>query len=151
MKITIGVIGRAKAGPEEEILRLYLGRLPWNVELRELEVKKNLPEKKLKEQEAELLLSVVPDGALVVVLDEHGKTPGSELFSQKIQGWQEQARPLVFLIGGAAGHGEAVKKRADYTLSLGSMTWPHLLVRAMLAEQLYRAYTILQGHPYHKA
>jgi 23S rRNA (pseudouridine1915-N3)-methyltransferase len=91
-------------------------------------------------------------GLVVVALDERGKALASEAFARRIAGWRDGgAQDLAFLIGGADGHAPAVRERADFLLSLGPMTWPHLMVRAMLAEQLYRAQQILAGHPYHRA
>ena len=96
-------------------------------------------------------MAAVPEGATVVVLDEGGRTLTSAAFARRIGGWRESGvRDLAFLIGGTDGMDESVIGRADLVLSLGSMTWPHLLVRGMLAEQIYRAQTILSGHPYHR-
>jgi 23S rRNA (pseudouridine1915-N3)-methyltransferase len=87
-----------------------------------------------------------------VALDERGKALPSEAFAAKIGDWRDRgAGDLAFLIGGADGHGDAVRARADFLLAFGPMTWPHMLVRGMLAEQLYRAQQILAGHPYHRS
>lgn len=152
MHITIAAIGKLKASSaEQELIAHYLKRLPWTVEFKEYEVRKSLPDAQLKEQEAALLLQAIPPGAKVIALDEHGKQYGSEAFASTLKRLQEDgARQFILLIGGAAGHGKAVLDRADITLSLGQMTWPHMMVRVLLAEQLYRAYTIQTGHPYHK-
>lgn len=129
----------------------YKTRLPWPVTIREYDVKKNLPDDKRKEAESLLLLESLPKHAAVIALDERGKAPSTAEFAKTIARWNDQGiSDLVFLIGGAAGHGTAVLQRADYTLSLGAMTWPHLLVRPMLIEQLYRIFTLSSGHPYHK-
>jgi 23S rRNA (pseudouridine1915-N3)-methyltransferase len=86
-----------------------------------------------------------------VVLDERGKAEASAAFAARLGAWRDDGvRNVAFLIGGADGHDARVRKRADAILSFGAMTWPHLLVRAMLAEQLYRAHSILAGHPYHR-
>ncbi|MBL6957580.1 MAG: 23S rRNA (pseudouridine(1915)-N(3))-methyltransferase RlmH, partial [Rhodospirillales bacterium] len=99
----------------------------------------------------ELLLGAVPKGAAAVVLDETGKNLGSRAFAEKLSRWRDDGRrDAAFLIGGADGHDGAVLKAADLVLSFGSLTWPHMLVRGMLAEQLFRAQSILSGHPYHR-
>lgn len=104
-----------------------------------------------RDQEALALLRRVPPGAVVVALDQRGTALTSPDLANRLGGWRDDGRrEIAFLIGGAAGLGRSVLDRADLVLSLGPMTWPHLLVRAMLAEQLYRAVMILQGHPYHR-
>jgi 23S rRNA (pseudouridine1915-N3)-methyltransferase len=98
-----------------------------------------------------MLLARVPDRAVVIALDERGTALTSAAFAQKITKWRDSgASGLAFLIGGADGHPDSLRQRADFLLSLGPMTWPHLLVRGMLLEQLYRAQQILAGHPYHR-
>jgi len=152
MRLWLAAVGRARAGPARDLYEEYAGRLSWPLTLREVEVKKRLSSDELKRQEAELLLAAIPSGSIVVALDERGKTMTSEAFAAKIGAWRDQgAADIAFLIGGADGHGDAVRARADFLLALGAMTWPHMLVRGMLAEQLYRAQQILAGHPYHRA
>jgi 23S rRNA (pseudouridine1915-N3)-methyltransferase len=152
MKLTILAIGRARAGPEKALFTDYVKRLPWPVELKELEVKKTLPAPEKQRQEGTLLLAGVPEGAAVVVLDETGKALASADLAQTLGQWQDEGRrDVALLIGGADGHGAEVKARADLLLAMGRMTWPHMLARVMLAEQLYRAWSILAGHPYHRA
>jgi len=97
------------------------------------------------------LLAVLPVGAFAVALDQGGEAPGSEGLARLVERWLGHGRTLCFLVGGAEGLDPAVLARADAVLSLGPMTWPHLLVRALLAEQLYRAQCIRTGHPYHRA
>ena len=152
MNILIAAIGRARSGPEQSLFETYAARLPWKIEVKELEIKKELSPDVRKAREAELLLGAVPDGARVVALDERGKTEASAAFATRLGRWRDDGvRGVAFLIGGADGLDETVRKRADLVLSLGAMTWPHLLVRGLLAEQLYRAHSILTGHPYHRA
>jgi 23S rRNA (pseudouridine1915-N3)-methyltransferase len=152
MKLTILAIGRAKAGPEKTLFTEYLKRLPWPVELKEMEVKKALPAPEKQRQEGALLLAAVPEGAAVVVLDEGGKPLTSAALAETLGQWQDAGRrDVALLIGGADGHTGEVKARADLLLGMGRMTWPHMLARVMLAEQLYRAWSILAGHPYHRA
>lgn len=100
--------------------------------------------------EAELLARVVPDGAALVVLDERGQMLTSPEFAGKLGNWRDQARDICIVIGGADGIDPALRARADLAISFGKMVWPHMLVRVMLAEQLYRAATILGGGPYHR-
>jgi len=96
------------------------------------------------------MLAALPERALLVVLDLGGRAPSSEAFAALTQRWMEAARPITFAIGGADGLDPAVLARAEHALSLGPLTWPHMLVRALLAEQLYRAQCIREGHPYHR-
>ncbi len=103
-------------------------------------------------REGRLLLHAIPDNARVIALDARGKALDSEGLAGLLSATADSgAAELTFLIGGADGFDPAVVKRADRLLSLGPMTWPHMLVRAMLAEQLFRAQSILTGHPYHRA
>ncbi len=152
MKLTIAAIGRAGRGPERNLYEHYAGRIRWPLTLRELEEKKKLPVPQLIEREGQLLLAAVPAEALVVALDRRGKALDSASFARQLQRWRDDSvSDVAFLIGGADGHGEALLKRARLVLSFGAMTWPHLLARAMLAEQIYRAQQLLAGHPYHRA
>ena len=100
--------------------------------------------------EAPLLARAIPEGAALVVLDERGQMLSSPEFARKIAGWRDQARDVAFVIGGADGIDPSLRDRADLAISLGRMVWPHMLVRVMLAEQIYRATTILAGSPYHR-
>jgi 23S rRNA (pseudouridine1915-N3)-methyltransferase len=151
VKLTIAAIGRAGRGPERDLYEHYAARIRWPLTLRELEEKKKLPAAALMVREADLLLGAAPKGAVLVALDRCGKVVDSEAFAKSVQRWRDNAADVAFLIGGADGHGAALLKKADFTLSFGAMTWPHLLARALLAEQLYRAQQMLAGHPYHRA
>lgn len=151
MKIDIIAVGRARAGPERALFETYIGRLRWPVELREVEEKRRLSEPELKQREAELLLASIPDGAAVIALDETGRDLSSEKLAVQLRAWRDDGRGCcVFLIGGANGLAAEARSRADLVMSFGRQTWPHMLVRAMLAEQIYRAQQILAGHPYHR-
>ena len=151
MQFHIIAVGRMRSGPEHDLFESYVRRTGFPVTVTEVAEKKGLKGRARREREAEMLLGGVPAGAVVVLLDQNGDTPDSVTLAKKVGAWRDGGtRELAFLIGGADGHGEAARKRADYTLSLGPMTWPHLLARVMLAEQLYRATTILAGHPYHR-
>ncbi|MGK9232571.1 23S rRNA (pseudouridine(1915)-N(3))-methyltransferase RlmH [Inquilinus limosus] len=152
MRLTIAAVGRARPGPLRDLFDDYAGRSAWPLTLREVEARKGLSGLALKREEAALLLAAVPAGAAVVALDERGRDLDSEGFARLLGRWRDEGRgDAAFLIGGADGHDDAVRGRADLLLSFGRLTWPHLLARAMLAEQIYRAQTILSGHPYHRA
>ncbi|MFD1625911.1 23S rRNA (pseudouridine(1915)-N(3))-methyltransferase RlmH [Azospirillum griseum] len=151
MRLWLAAVGRSRGGPARDLFDEYVGRLSWPFTLREVEVKKRLTSDELKRQEADLLLAAIPAGAVVVALDERGKALPSEAFAAKLGDWRDRGTgDLAFLIGGADGHGDAVRARADFLMAFGPMTWPHMLVRGMLAEQIYRAQQILAGHPYHR-
>ena len=151
MKSLIIAIGRWKSGPEKKLFEHFAERSKPPLEVREIEVRKKLPQDVLKRKEAELLLAAVPIGAHIVALDINGKALPSSTLAVRIGEWRDMGiRQIAWLIGGANGHGDSVLEKADFILSFGSQTWPHLLVRAMLAEQLFRAQSILAGHPYHR-
>lgn len=105
----------------------------------------------IKRREAAGLLAAIPAGAWTVALDLGGRAPDSAALAAQLAAWRDAGRSLAFVIGGAEGLDAGVLARADQVLSLGALTWPHLLVRAMLAEQLFRAQAIAAGHPYHRA
>lgn len=149
MRILINAIGKAKSGPERELYQDYVKRLPWKVVCKEFDVK--LEGAQRKAREGELLLAGCEGAEIVVALDESGKTLSSREFAEALKKWQGQGiSSFAFVIGGADGLHESVLKKAHLTWSLGRVTWPHMLVRAMLAEQLYRASTLISGHPYHR-
>jgi 23S rRNA (pseudouridine1915-N3)-methyltransferase len=150
LKLVVVAVGRARQGAERALWEDFSGRLAWPIRLVEVESKR--PGPGLKEREADLLLKALPEGATLVALDERGRTVTSEDFAKRLGQWQDQGvANLAFVIGGADGLAESVRARAQFLLSLGAMTWPHMLVRGLLAEQLYRADRILAGHPYHRA
>jgi 23S rRNA (pseudouridine1915-N3)-methyltransferase len=143
-------IGRLRAGPEYELFDRYDSRL--RPRLRVVEV----PEERgnaslIKRKEGAALLAALPKDAFTVALDLGGHALDSDGLALQLGQWRSLSHPICFLIGGAEGLDAPVIAKAGYVLSLGLMTWPHFLVRAMLAEQLYRAQTIGQGHPYHRA
>src|SRR5262249_21723416 len=147
MRIVIVAVGRSRSGPEQALFEVYRQRLAWPLTLKEIEERRKLPAEQLTLREGEQILAALPKrhpGLRVVVLDPRGKALSSEVFATKLAVWRDGGiNELAFLIGGAGGHGPAVRDRADLTLSLGPMIWPHLLARTMLAEQLYRAQQIL--------
>jgi 23S rRNA (pseudouridine1915-N3)-methyltransferase len=145
------VVGTLRRGPLKDLQALYAGRIVPSPKIIELEEHRPLPTAVLKAREGEMILSAVPPGTPLVALDERGAAWSSRVLANRIAAWRDDGVPeLAFAIGGAAGLEPAVLDRADVTLSLGPMTWPHLLVRGMLLEQLYRAQQILAGHPYHR-
>ena len=143
-------VGKLKAGPERELLDRYCVRLRPKLEIVEVAQGRGAPAE-LKRREADSLLAACPDNAFLVAMDEGGRLLDSPAFSSRLQTWQESGRPVCFMIGGAEGFDAAILQRADAVFSLGKLTWPHMLVRVMLAEQLFRAQSIQTGHPYHKA
>lgn len=145
-------VGRARKGPETAQFESYARRLRPPLALREVEVRRATASAERIRQEGRLLLDAIPARAHVVVLDGAGRALSSEALAAHVGRVRDHdgGTPIAFLIGGADGHDDAVRARADLLLSLGPMTWPHMLVRVMLAEQLYRAQSILSGHPYHR-
>ena len=150
MKILIAAIGKAKNSPANQLYLKFVKRLSWKIVCKEFEVKnQNLIERKAKE--AELLLAAASDYECIIALDESGETLSSREFAGKISKWQQGGiSSFAFIIGGADGLDDLVLKKAQLTWSFGRVTWPHMLVRAMLAEQIYRAQTLISGHPYHR-
>ncbi|MCA0304597.1 MAG: 23S rRNA (pseudouridine(1915)-N(3))-methyltransferase RlmH [Proteobacteria bacterium] len=152
MKLTIAAIGKAGRGPERDLYEHYAGRIRWPLVLRELEEKKKLGPAEMMRREGELLLAATPAGATLVALDRRGPVLDSQGFADRLGRWRDNAvGDVAFLVGGAEGHAEPLLKKASLVMSFGAMTWPHLLARAMLAEQIYRAQQMLAGHPYHRA
>jgi 23S rRNA (pseudouridine1915-N3)-methyltransferase len=143
-------VGRLRDGPEAALYQLYDTRLRPRLTVVEVPVGRGSAPV-IKRKEAAALSAVLPKSAFVVPLDQGGHALDSEMFSVQLGLWARLARPICFVIGGAEGLDAAVIERADYVLSLGLMTWPHFMVRAMLAEQLYRAQAMAHGHPYHRS
>jgi 23S rRNA (pseudouridine1915-N3)-methyltransferase len=160
MRIAVHAVGRMKAGPERELADRYFDRfgkagpavgLEW-LGVTEMPESRASAAPDRKREEAGKLDRLVADGTELVLLDERGRSMGSEDFA----GWLSKRsdsgqRDLVIAIGGPDGHAPDLAAKASLTLSFGLLTWPHQLVRVMLAEQLYRAATILAGHPYHRS
>jgi 23S rRNA (pseudouridine1915-N3)-methyltransferase len=143
-------IGRAREGPEADLFARYSARIRPTLALTEIADGKGSPAE-IKRREAEALLAALPGQSFTIALDLGGEMLDSATFAARLEGWLSLSRPIRFLIGGAEGLDRPVLARADFTLSLGRMTWPHLLVRGMLAEQIYRARSIAAGHPYHRS
>ncbi len=146
MKIRIIAVGKLKNSPLLDVCAEYIKRMNWQVSVNELDA----PKGSTSAQEAPLILKALPPKAFVVALDERGETLTSPDFAKKIGKWGQAAPELVFLIGGADGFDNAVREKAGYLMSFGKQTWPHMLVRVMLLEQVYRAQQIIAGHPYHR-
>ena len=153
MRIIFLVVGRLKAGPERELVDEYIkraGPIARSLGFRGIEEIEVASGGGL-DAEADRILAKLPSGAKCIRLDEFGRAHRSRDFAGNLAKWRDQGVPdLVFLIGGAEGYGDAVKSAVPETLAFGPQTWPHMMVRAMLAEQLYRAQAILSGHPYHR-
>ncbi|MSU92266.1 23S rRNA (pseudouridine(1915)-N(3))-methyltransferase RlmH [Rhodobacteraceae bacterium 2CG4] len=156
MRITVAAVGRLRAGPERDLVDDYATRFDRTgrvLGLGPLSVAEVEPRKgRGPAAEAPLLRGAIPDGAAVVALDERGKVLTSPAFAGLLRDWRDQGRrDAVFLIGGADGLATDLRAEADFRLSFGQMVWPHMLARVMLAEQLYRAASILANSPYHRA
>jgi len=151
LRLLVCAIGRARKDPARALFEQYSRRLGWPLELKEFEERRKLPREQLRARECAMLLAAVPADAAVVALDESGQALSSRALAARIGRWRDDGRGCIaFLVGGADGLDDAVRARADLVLSFGKATWPHMLARAMLAEQLYRAQQILAGHPYHR-
>lgn len=139
MLLHIVAVGRMGRSPEADLVQRYVTRLGSSVRLTEF------PEGKAQR------LALADGHCRTVVLDEQGQQLSSVTLAEQLRRWREEGvREVRFLIGGADGHTAEVRRSANLMLAMGAMTWPHMLARAMLAEQLYRAHSILAGHPYHR-
>ena len=158
MRVTIAAVGRMKSGPERELLDRYVDRAAkqgrslgiTKVEIREIAESRAARADDRKAEEAAALVSGLAEGTAVIVLDEVGQTMHSDAFATFVGRRIDAGRDLAILIGGADGHGAEARQRAELVLAFGAMTWPHQIVRILAAEQIYRATTILAGHPYHR-
>ena len=149
VRYIISTIGKAKNSDEDMITHKYLKRIK-NIELKQYEVKTNNPEKKL-EEEALKLINTTPKNGKLILLDEKGQNLSSTDLAKIILNWRDNnVTDINFAIGGAFGNGEIIKNTADKIIAFGKLTWPHQMVKMMVAEQIYRIETIIQGHPYHK-
>jgi 23S rRNA (pseudouridine1915-N3)-methyltransferase len=156
LRLHLIAVGRQKAGPERVLTQDYLTRFDRTgrpiglgpVALREVDDRKGGG----MAAEATLIQRAIPDGAVVCALDERGHIESSPRFAERLAAWRDQGvGDLAFVIGGADGLEPELRTSADFLLGFGPMVWPHMLVRVMLAEQLYRAASILAGTPYHRA
>ena len=159
MRILLIAVGRLKAGPERELCARYMERAAaaargvglTGVELREIDEGRARRPEDRKVEEARALMALVPPGARLILLDERGKSQGSEAFAADMGRARDGGAPaLVLALGGPDGFDPALRAQASQVLAFGAMTWPHQLARIMASEQIYRAITILAGHPYHR-
>jgi 23S rRNA (pseudouridine1915-N3)-methyltransferase len=160
MRIVIAAVGRLKQGPERELAERFRKRAAATgrsvglhdidiIEIRESRAD-NAERRMLEESIA--IANVIPDGAVSVILDERGENLSSASFAGHLQGWRAEDRPaVVFILGAADGIAAGLREKAKMAIAFGAATWPHQFVRIMLLEQIYRAVTILSGHPYHRA
>lgn len=148
--IVLIAIGKAGSGAEAALTQRYAERLSPPMTVVELPDGRGSASE-IKRREAAALLDAIPQGSFIVALDQAGEMPDTPGLAARLARWRESGRNLAFLIGGAEGLDRSVLDRADAVLSLGTLTWPHLLARAMLAEALYRADSLARGHPYHRS
>ena len=156
MRVHICAVGRLRGGPEREMIDDYLTRFDRTGRAHGLGPARVIEVEDRRgggvATEAALLDRAVPGGAMRIMLDERGRQLGSPDFAQRLAGWRDSGRSdVALIIGGADGLDPVLRETADFTLSFGPMVWPHMMVRVMLAEQLYRAASILAGSPYHRA
>jgi len=160
MRLIVIAIGKLKQGPERELAERYHARfddLGRKLGFRGLDIHE-IPESRAREaparmaEEAAAIMALVPEGAALIALDERGKTLDSAAFAAQLGRWRDEGvAGTIFVIGGADGLLPELRRKAKLSLSFGAATWPHQMVRVMLLEQIYRAATILAGHPYHRA
>jgi 23S rRNA (pseudouridine1915-N3)-methyltransferase len=160
MRIVIAAVGRLKDGPERELAASYRKRAEAvgrglglrDVEVVEIRESRAQDVERRRVEESIAIASVIPDRSIIVLLDQRGTSLDSASLAAKLGEWRAEDRPAAcFVIGGADGLAATLLDRASVRLAFGTATWPHQLVRVMLLEQLYRACTILAGHPYHRA
>jgi 23S rRNA (pseudouridine1915-N3)-methyltransferase len=150
MKLSIAAIGQGRRLPEQNLAEAWFGKLPYPGRFLEFTAKHHGPQR--QQDESARILAACPDGALLIAMDPFGVDMSSEDLAAMISRHRDMGcREAVFAIGGADGHHSDLLDRADLRLAFGRQTWPHMLFRAMLTEQLYRAEMILANHPYHHA
>jgi 23S rRNA (pseudouridine1915-N3)-methyltransferase len=160
MRIVIAAVGRLKQGPERELAAAYRKRAEQvgrafgvrDIEIVEIRESRAGDAERRRIEESIAIATVIPDRAIVVILDQRGSALDSAALAASLREWRAEDRPAAcFIIGGADGLAASLQAQAKLKLAFGAATWPHQLVRVMLLEQLYRAGTILAGHPYHRA
>ncbi|MGQ0742447.1 MAG: 23S rRNA (pseudouridine(1915)-N(3))-methyltransferase RlmH [Alphaproteobacteria bacterium] len=157
MRIVIAAVGRARNAAEDDLTDRFLKnanalgrRLGFRgIELATVNTSRAQQKSKRIAEEADRLIAKIPRGARIVALDANGRALSSEDFARTLARMRDDASPLAFVIGGPDGLSASIRDKADLVLAFGPQSWPHMLARAMLAEQIYRAFTILGGHPYH--
>lgn len=151
MRITIAAIGKLKRNPLSSPFEEYANRLRWPLDVLEIDPSRAGSAAARRDEEGMKLERLLPQDATLVALDARGKDLSSEAFAAIIERWQVDGRSrAAFVIGGPDGLAEVLRQRADLVIAFGRATWPHLLVRVMLAEQLFRTESILSNHPYHR-
>ncbi|WP_375619484.1 MULTISPECIES: 23S rRNA (pseudouridine(1915)-N(3))-methyltransferase RlmH [unclassified Bartonella] len=159
MQISIFAVGRMKSGAEQKLVQHYLDRFSKISGVVGFHLKKlqEIPESRAQtacqrmEEEGRRLIEFLPEKCRLIVLDERGESISSTSFSEKLRCYRDEGiRDVVIALGGPDGHNEQIRKHADLLLSFGLMTWPHQIARILLTEQLYRAVTIENNHPYHR-
>lgn len=160
MRIVVIAIGRLKQGPERDLSERYRERfdvIGRKLGFRGLDIHE-IPESRARDaaarinEEAAAIAALIPDKSSIIALDERGETIDSTTFARHLGRWRDESVPnAVFLIGGADGLSPDLRRKAKLSVAFGKATWPHQMVRVMLLEQVYRAATILSGHPYHRA
>lgn len=151
MHIKVIAVAKLGRGSISDIIADYAKRLPWTLQWREIDSRKAMPVEARIREEATRMMAERRNGSLLIALDEKGKNLNSTDFAALFHHAQADGiRAVDILIGGADGLHETVRQSADHLISFGKLTWPHMLVRAMLAEQIYRAWSITAGHPYHR-
>lgn len=149
MKIDVLAIGKCRDQPIKDLIAEYQKRMLWQVDMREFDAGKHAD---TAAQEKLITKNIGKDNQILIALDERGKAFSSEDFAQKLGNWRDIGQTRIsFCIGGADGFSKDFRQNADFLLSFGKQTWPHMLVRVMILEQLYRAQQILAGHPYHRS
>lgn len=144
MKIQIIAVGLLKSGPEKTLFDQYAKRLGYKLKVVEIDSRQD------KQIPASAYLKVLSEKDMVIILDEGGENLSSRSFAQKLETYSQTGKQISFIIGGADGIPDEIKLLATFSLSFGKLTWPHLLVRALFVEQLYRAQQIMCSHPYHR-
>ena len=148
LDIKILTIGKNSQKSLDKYFAEYISKTPWNIGTIEIKLKNSKSE--IGELEEKKISKLIGSNGYLIVLEETGKQISSKDFSKKLYEWNFEGKDIFFLIGGPNGLSQNIKGKADLTLSFGKMTWPHKLVKILLSEQLYRASTILNGHPYHR-
>jgi 23S rRNA (pseudouridine1915-N3)-methyltransferase len=159
MRLVLAAVGRLKQGPERELAERYRKRTEQAgralglraVEIVEIKESRAAEPDRRMIEESIAIAGLVPDGASMILLDERGESLPSATLATSMRRWGDEGRSIVFVIGGPDGLAPGLQQKAELMLAFGAATWPHQLVRIMLLEQLYRAMTILAGHPYHRA
>ena len=160
MRIVVAAIGRMKQGPERELAERFRKRAAASgrstglrdVDIIEIRESRAGDAQRRMLEESIAIANIIPDKAVTVILDERGESMNSASFAGRLQGWRSEDRPaVIFIVGGSDGLATSLRENAHLRLAFGAATWPHQLVRIMLLEQIYRAVTIISGHPYHRA